>query len=415
MAASVTASSQHPRENERAERNKTFSGDGSLVGGAGEGPGAARDFELLGLDRDILRGVYSHGFHRPSQIQHALIPVLLRRRDAVIQSKNGTGKTATFLLAMLQLLNRTVHKTQAIVLSPTRDLAVQTFSVFESLSKFTEIKGHCSIGGHGFNADLNALREGAQVLCGTPGRVLQLLSDARGMFADVGFVVFDEADRILDSGFKNQVKNIFTALAKKSPQFVLISATLPQEILELLNTLLKNPHMHLLPQSSLSLTQIEQCYIEVKSEEEKIETVYAVFSEITVSQAVIFANKREAAVQLERSLSTQGFSVVCLHSGLPQEQRGRNMSEFLAGKHRILVATDVAARGIDAAYVNLVINYDIPLTGEEYLHRIGRGGRFGKSAMAVSIVLGKEVHRLLAISQRHGAKMQCRRVKTLGM
>ncbi|OAG28844.1 ATP-dependent RNA helicase [Nematocida displodere] len=363
-------------------------------------------FEHLGLSKNILRGVYAHGFTSPSPIQCEAIPAIVLGKDTVVQSKNGTGKTATFLLALLQRLGDGGEGVQGLILSPTRDLALQTFSVFDSLAKFSKIKGHCAVGGHSASADMKAVETNCGVVCGTPGRVLQLLRERPKSFAGTKMVVLDEADRVLDNGFGTQVKSIFDALKESAPQLVIVSATLPGAVKEMLSSLLKTPQMFLVPQDKLSVDRIAQYYAEVKKQTDKFEALCDVFGTFSISQAVIFANNKEGVSDLEKTMKMHEFSVTAIHSGLEQLERDKRLEGFFSGKHRVLISTDVMSRGIDAAHVNLVVNYDIPLSSEEYLHRIGRGGRFGKSSIAVTLVAPNEKDRAQTICGAFGKKLQ---------
>lgn len=343
------------------------------------------EFESLGLKEEVLRGVFAYGFTNPSKIQKEAIPSIAKGESVVVQSKNGTGKTATFLLGILQKIQLDKKGVQAIVVSPTRDLALQIFSVFNGLSQFVEVKGHCAIGKEKkVSADINALEKSA-VLFGTPGRILQIVRESFKSFANMHMIVLDEADRVLDDGFGSQIKSLFDKIKPLNPQFVFVSATLPSEVTAMLSLFLDNPKMFLVPQEKLALSKISQFFFR-SAKKGKFDAICSILGNISISQAVVFANKKETVVEVGRQLQMHEFPVAVLHGGLEQSDRNRSISDFFSGKYRILVCTDVCSRGIDAAHVNLVINYDLPHSSEEYLHRIGRGGRFGKVSTAVTII-----------------------------
>lgn len=363
------------------------------------------EFESLGLKEDLLRGIFAYGFSTPSEIQRDAIPSISAGESAVVQSKNGTGKTATFLLGLLQRVNPQKKGVQAIVISPTRDLAIQTYNVFTGLSQFLRINGHCAIGQEKkLTADITALAT-CTVLFGTPGRILHLVKESFKSFSSLRMVVLDEADSALESGFGVPVKSLFEKIKPLSPQLVFVSATIPKELTELLASFIENPRMFLVPQQKLALSGISQFYIKV-TDKKKFNALCNIFSRVSVSQAVIFANKKETVVQIGRQLQIHEFPAVILHGSLEQTERNKRMGDFFNGKYRILVSTDVTARGIDAAHVNLVINYDIPYSSDEYLHRIGRGGRFGKTSIAVSLIEPEEYERSQSTFGAYGRTLQ---------
>ncbi|KAI5130286.1 ATP-dependent RNA helicase [Nematocida parisii] len=366
------------------------------------------EFEQLGLSENILMGIFAYGFSTPSKIQKDAIGVISGGKSVLMQSKNGTGKTATFLLGMLQKL--TIHKNtpyiQSIVLSPTRDLAIQTFNVFNGLAKYMGIKGYCAVGQtKKVSEDVHALN-GCTVLFGTPGRVLHLLKESIKTFNKVHMVVLDEADRVVESGFSLPVRGIFERIKPMNAQFVFVSATLPQAVTEFLTEYLPEDYeSFLVPQEELALSRISQFYINVV-EKKKFNRLCDIFSTVSISQAVIFANRKETVMELGKKLQMHEFPAVIVHGGIEQAERNKRMSEFFSGKHRILVCTDVCARGIDAVHVNLVVNYDAPLSPEEYLHRIGRGGRFGKTSIAISLLEPSECSKSQAIFSAFGKALK---------
>ncbi|KAI5173191.1 ATP-dependent RNA helicase [Nematocida sp. LUAm3] len=367
-------------------------------------------FELLHLNQSILKGIFTYGYSSPSSIQERVIPEILKGSNVVVQSKNGTGKTATFLLGMLQRVSEGIEASNekrgiyAVILQPTRDLAVQTFSVFSGLGKYTEVKGYCAVGGHSVSNDLQALTNTKiDVLCGTPGRVLQLIKERPKLFQSTKMLIIDEVDRVLDTGFGEQVVSILDSLKKNTPQYIFVSATLPKRVTEMLENLMDSPKMFLMPQETLAVDKITQYYL-FSSQEERFHNLCEILGSISVSQAIIFGNRKETVIDLEKSMKVQDFPVTALHSALEQEERNKRISSFLAGKERMLISTDVASRGLDAANVNLVVNYELPPSSEEYLHRIGRGGRFGKSSIGITFILPEEEKVFRSICTLFGKK-----------
>ncbi|EHY64857.1 hypothetical protein NERG_01913 [Nematocida ausubeli] len=370
-------------------------------------------FEELGLADEILKGAFAYGFSQPSKIQQDAIKIIASGANIILQSRNGTGKTAAFIIGMLQkIINQSkntnqsscgshnigalcgkgvveakpgqTHSIEAIILSPTRDLALQTFGVFQGLAQFTSIKGYCAVGQEGSIAeDIKEVRK-CNILFGTAGRVLHLIRELKQAFSTVHGIVVDEADRIVESGFSLPVQGICERLKAAKPQFVFVSATLPDEVQPFFQEYAPDAKAILVPQQELALERISQYYI--PAGKDRFNRMCDVFGAVSISQAVVFANKKETVEEVGRNLQRHEFPAVVVHGALPQTERNKRLSDFFSGKSRILVSTDVCARGIDAVHVNLVVNYDAPHTAEEYLHRIGRGGRFGKTSTAITFV-----------------------------
>ncbi|KAI5180149.1 ATP-dependent RNA helicase [Nematocida sp. AWRm80] len=364
------------------------------------------EFELLGLPTEILHGIFAYGYHTPSQVQKDAIPAIKTGQDIVVQSKNGTGKTATFIIGALQNISPETPGIQTIILSPTRDLALQTHSIFEGLSKFTSITAYCAVGGDKkVHTDTIAIQTKHKVLIGTPGRILHLIKHSSKSFVNLKMLILDEADRMLDSGFGMQVKSIFDSFKNKRPQMIFVSATVPKSVTEMLELFLHSPQMFLVPQENLSIDKISQYYIKVSSEN-KLNTIYEILSTLSVSQVVIFANTKETVMKIETQMKKHEFPVTSIYSKLDQTERTVRMNAFFSSKYRILISTDISSRGIDAAHVNLVINYSLPLTSEEYLHRIGRGGRFGKESIAITLLTPKEISKAHSICGAFGKTLK---------
>ncbi|KAJ2772217.1 translation initiation factor eIF4A, partial [Coemansia nantahalensis] len=361
-------------------------------------------FDDMGLKEELLRGIYAYGFERPSTIQQRAIMPVLKNFDVIAQAQSGTGKTATFSISILQKVDVTLPKTQALVLAPTRELAQQIQTVMTSLGSFCNVRVHACIGGTRISDDERAFREGAHVVIGTPGRVFDMIE--RRIFNTDSLKVFtlDEADEMLSQGFKDKIYDIFQLLPP-TVQVVLLSATMPTEVLEVTKKFMRDPVRILVKRDELTLEGIKQFYISVEREDFKFDTLADLYESITITQAVIFCNTRRKVDYLTDKLREREFTVSAMHGEMEQEQRATIMKEFRSGSSRILITTDLLARGIDVQQVSLVINYDLPTNRENYIHRIGRGGRFGRKGVAINFVTDDDVAQLREIEQFYNTQI----------
>ncbi|KAJ2820886.1 translation initiation factor eIF4A [Coemansia erecta] len=358
----------------------------------------------MNLDENLLRGIYAYGFERPSAIQQRAIMPVLKGRDVIAQAQSGTGKTATFSISILQKVDPELPKTQALVLAPTRELALQIRKVMDSLGDFRKVVVHACIGGTRISDDKQAFDNGAHVVVGTPGRVLDMIN--RGFFntQNVKLFALDEADEMLSRGFKESIYDVFQQLPVEV-QVVLLSATMPTDVLEVTTKFMRDPMRILVKRDELTLEGIKQFYISVEREEFKFDTLTDLYETITITQAVIFANTRRKVDFLTEKLRERNFTVSAMHGEMDQEQRNTIMKEFRSGSSRILITTDLLARGIDVQQVSLVINYDLPTNRENYIHRIGRGGRFGRKGVAINFVTDEDVADLRNIEQFYNTQI----------
>ncbi len=342
----------------------------------------------LGIKDNILKGIYSYGFEKPSQIQRVAIKPIIDGNDIVVQSHSGTGKTATFIIGLLQCIDPTLDKTQCIVISNTRELADQTHKVFKSLSAFTDITCNLCIGGDmQFKYYAESVRE--HVIIGTPGRLCDLISKNIINTDNLKLIIIDEADDILSNSFVKQIKKIFQKIPQEA-QVVLISATIPVEMSSLFDKILKPDYMSILVKDDvLTLDGIKQYYINI-DEHYKIDALMELYKYISIGQAIVYCNKKNKADELKHMLTEKSFSVSVLHGDMFQKEREDIMAEFRTGKTRILITTDILARGIDIQQVSLVINYDMPKYPQTYIHRIGRSGRYGRKGSAINFVTKRE-------------------------
>jgi len=349
------------------------------------------NFDNMGLNTALLRGVYAYGFERPSAIQQRAIMPVIKGHDVIAQAQSGTGKTATFSISILQSIDVSLRQPQALILAPTRELALQIQKVVLALGDFMKIECHACIGGTAVREDIAKLEEGVHIVVGTPGRVFDMIHNRRAFKTDaMKMFVLDEADEMLSRGFKDQIYDVFQ-LMPESIQVVLLSATMPSEVLEVTKKFMRDPIRILVKRDELTLEGIRQFYISVDKEDWKLDTLCDLYETVTITQAVIFCNTRRKVDWLTEKLHSREFTVSAMHGDMDQAQRDVIMKEFRSGSSRVLITTDLLARGIDVQQVSLVINYDLPTNRENYIHRIGRGGRFGRKGVAINFVTGDDV------------------------
>ncbi|CAH8634326.1 unnamed protein product [Schistosoma bovis] len=362
-------------------------------------------FASMGLKENLLKGIYAYGFEKPSLIQQKTIKQITLGRDLIAQAQSGTGKTATFSIGTLQNVLPEICQIQVLVLAPTRELAFQIHHVMSSLSDYLSIRCVSCCGGRNNTMQMaRELDKGVHVVVGTPGRILELLRQGNIRLNKLRSLVLDEADEMLNRGLHDQLEEIYRRLPshtnsnnKKSLscQIVIISATMLKEHLELFQNFTSNPVCVLVPRDELSLSDLQQFYIDVGSEEWKFEALNDLFSSVCVSQTVVFVNTRRKVEWLASQLKREGFTVAAAHGDLDQSQRESVMKQFRSGECRILISSDMWARGIDVQTVGLVVNFDLPMNTSEYLHRIGRSGRFGRTGLAVSFIANAEERKQL--------------------
>jgi ATP-dependent RNA helicase len=355
-------------------------------------------FEAMGLSENLLRGIYAYGFEKPSAIQQRAILPIIQGRDVIAQSQSGTGKTAVFCISILQIVDISTASLQAIVLSPTRELAEQTNKVMSNLADYTNVKCHCCIGGKSVSEDIKKIEQGLHVVSGTPGRIYDMIQRNILRPNHLKILVIDEADEMLGKGFREQIYDIYRYLPN-DVQVVLISATLPGAVLDMAKKFMNNPLKILVKRDELTLDGIKQFFISVEKEEWKFDTLCDLYDTLTITQAVIFLNTRKKVDWLAEKMKENNFTVSCMHGDMPQKEREAVMTEFRSGASRVLITTDIWGRGIDVQQVSLVINFDLPLNKELYIHRIGRSGRFGRKGVAINFVTDEDVSVLREIEK----------------
>jgi len=362
------------------------------------------NFDNMGLREELLRGIYSYGFEKPSTIQQKAIVPTISGRDVIAQAQSGTGKTATFSIGCLQQLDYTLPQCQALILAPTRELASQIQKVVDALGDYLGVQAYACIGGTSVREDINALQSGVHVVVGTPGRVLDLLHRNALNSKHIKIFVLDEADEMLSRGFKDQIYDVFQALPG-NVQVGLFSATMPPEALEITEKFMNNPTRILVQQDEITLEGIRQFYINCEKEAWKFDVLCDLYDTLNIAQAVIFCNTRKKVDWLTDQLRQKDFTVSATHSDLEQDQRHIILNEFRTGSSRILIATDLLARGIDVHGVSLVINYDLPRNFEKYIHRIGRSGRFGRKGVAINLVSQDDMQTMREMERYYNTKI----------
>ncbi|MCD2186778.1 DEAD/DEAH box helicase [Actinomycetospora soli] len=357
---------------------------------------AVNGFVTLGLDDRVVSTLVESGFHTPTPIQAETIPLLLEGRDVLGLAQTGTGKTAAFALPLLSRLDASVRAPQALILTPTRELAIQ---VAEAIESFAAALPHVHVvqlyGGAPYGPQLSALRRGAQIVVGTPGRVADHLEKGTLDLTDVGYFVLDEADEMLNMGFLEEVENIF-GLLPADRQVALFSATMPTAIREVSRKHLNAPAEVSIKGKTTTAANTRQRYV-VVPERQKADALARILQVEDFDAALVFVRTRQNTTDVTEALNRRGFSSVAISGDLSQVQREKTIADLRSGKIDVLVATDVAARGLDVERISLVVNHDLPTDPESYVHRIGRTGRAGRSGDAISFVTRGQIRLMRAI------------------
>jgi len=361
-------------------------------------------FDEIGLREDLLRGLYAYGLEKPSAIQQRAIVPMIKGRDVIAQAQSGTGKTTMLSVSCLQMVDTSTREIQALVLNPTRELANQTQKVMLALGEYMSVQCHSCIGGKSIGEDIRRLDYGVHVVSGTPGRVFDMIQRQNLRTRGIKTLVLDEADEMLSKGFKEQIYDIYRYLPPAT-QVILISATMPHEVLEMTTKFMSDPVRILVKRDELTLEGIKQFFVAVEREEWKFDTLCDLYDTLTITQAVIFVNTKHKADYLTEKMREANFTVSCMHGDMPQKEREAIMAEFRAGSSRVLISTDVWARGLDVQQVSLVINYDLPNNRENYIHRIGRSGRYGRKGVAINFVKADDIRILRDIEQYYSTQI----------
>lgn len=363
-------------------------------------------WDELEIEPKILRGIFAYGFEKPSPIQQRAIKHVVEGRDVIAQAQSGTGKTATFTIGALQHVNSSESKTQVLVLSPTRELSTQTARVISNIGTFMEgLKVQTLFGGA-------AVEEGSSfsnknvphIICGCPGRVYDMMRRDRIGSKNIKLVILDEADEMLSSGFKEQVYNIFQFL-NQDVQVCLFSATMPDDINNIIEKIMRNPVRISVKREQLTLEGISQYFIAVDDDRQKYTTLKSIFSHITLSHTIIYCNSIKRVQDLYEAMCEDGFPVCRIHSNMDKYERDKAFIDFRNGHSRVLISSNVTARGIDIQQVNVVINFDLAKCVHTYLHRIGRSGRWGRKGVGINFITRRDVMQMRKIEEHYSTQI----------
>lgn len=366
-------------------------------------------FESMELSTNLLRGIYSIGWEQPSPIQKRVILPILTRRDIIAQAQSGTGKTGAFTISGLQTVDWALKQPQIIVISPTRELALQTQQTASSVGRYlfneSSTKCYTLIGGTSVGSDIQALKNNNVIfISGTPGRIYDIINRKIISFGGLKTVIIDEADEMLSQGFMQQIKDILSVLPN-TVQIALFSATMPPAVVEIADTIMKNPTKLLVSAEDVPVKSIKQ-FIVNQAEDDKLCSLMDLYDRISINQSIIFVNNRRKVEWLSKKMESNGFTVSSIHASLEKDVRESIMSQFRNGKTRVLISTDLLARGIDVHHVSVVINFDLPTNYENYIHRIGRAGRYGRKGLTINFVTPNDKEHLRGIEKLYSIDIE---------
>ena len=358
-------------------------------------------FDSMNLTEETLRGVYAHGFEKPSAIQSKAIIPIMKGFDIIAQAQSGTGKTGTFAIASMQKIDFTLLEPQVLVIAPTRELAIQIKDVFNSIGSYCNIKTISLIGGTDVRVDEEILRRGVHAIVGTPGRIYHMINNKTFKINNMKLLIVDEADVMLEKGFKDQLYEIFKMGFPSTMQIALFSATLTDDTYNIAQKFMINPVKISVSKEEVNLAGIQQYKIALSKDEHKFATLIDLYKFMSIKQAIIYCNNKNKVITLASELNDLKISMTFMHGEMEQSERNKIMSEFRDGKYRILISTDLLSRGIDIQQVSLVINYDIPMNRESYMHRIGRTGRYGRKGLALNFVTERDLVQIKDIEEHY--------------
>jgi ATP-dependent RNA helicase DDX6/DHH1 len=361
------------------------------------------EFEDYCLKRELLMGIFEKGWENPSPIQESSIPIALTGRDILARAKNGTGKTGAYVIPILERIDTTKDKIQALIIVPTRELALQTSQICIEISKHMGCKVMATTGGTNLKEDIMRLQQQVHVIIATPGRILDLMKKGLAVMESCSILVMDEADKLLSQDFKNMLDNVISFLPLDR-QILLYSATFPCTVDAFIKKHMHNPYEINLMEE-LTLKGITQYYAYVQ-EKQKVHCLNTLFSKLQINQSIIFCNSTQRVELLAKKITELGYSCFYIHAKMRQDHRNRIFHDFRNGACRNLVCSDLFTRGIDIQAVNVVINFDFPKMSETYLHRIGRSGRFGHLGVAINLITYDDRYALHKIEQELGTEIK---------
>ena len=370
-------------------------------------PKEISNWEDLDAKMDLLRGIYANGFETPSPIQKKAISPMFDKKDVIAQAQSGTGKTGCFAIASLQLIDTTQSVPQVMILSPTRELAMQTQLVINNIgNQMKDMKTQLLIGGTSTEEDIRKLSENPpHVIIGCPGRVHDMMRRKRLNTKELKLIVLDEADEMLSSGFKEQVYNIFQYMPNEI-QVALFSATMPSELSSLTEKFMRSPIKILVKTEQLTLEGIEQFYIALDSDDQKFDALRDLYGIISMSQCIIYCNSVKRVSDLYDAMTAENFPVCQIHSNMEKEDRIASYEAFRSGSQRVLISSNVTARGIDIQQVSTVVNFDVPKCVHTYLHRIGRSGRWGRKGIGINFVTRRDARNIKDVENHYQTQIK---------
>tara|TARA_B110000285_G_scaffold198514_1_gene231008 strand:- start:2214 stop:3452 length:1239 start_codon:yes stop_codon:yes gene_type:complete len=363
-------------------------------------------WDEMELPEEVLRGVFAYGYEEPSPIQKRAICPMLSGRDLIAQAQSGTGKTATFSIGSMSGIDLAKKQVQVVCLSPTRELSMQIAAVYQGIGQFlTGLKVVTLVGGESVDNNVRTLkRDTPHVVIGTPGRIFDMIRRRVLVLSQVQTFILDEADEMLSHGFKEQVQDIFEFMPE-NVQTCIFSATMPGYVFDVTNKFMNNPQQIIVKVEQLTLEGISQHYIAVRDDVEKYEVLVDLYASISLSHCIIYANSVARVHDLHQAMLADGYPVCSIHSSMTKQEREISMGDFRSGKCRMLISSNVTARGIDVQQVSCVINFDIPRDVSTYLHRIGRSGRWGRKGMGLNLITERDVEKMREIEQYYSTQI----------
>lgn len=357
----------------------------------------------LNCETSLLRGIYGYGFEKPSPIQQRAIIPMKNKKDIIAQAQSGTGKTGCFAVGILMSIDTNVSTIQALCISPTRELSTQIKEVIDSIGcMMPGLKTQLLVGGSSIDNDIRSLqnKQCPQVIIGCPGRIYDMICRKKLDSSHLKMLVLDEADEMLSHGFNEQIYNIFKFLPNDI-QVALFSATMPNELYKITEKFMRNPVKILVKNESLTLEGIKQYYVELENDGQKLEVLKDLFGYINTSHCIIYCNSVKRVEDLYNDMNKEQFPVCMIHSSMNHKERNHSYTEFKNGEKRIMISSNVTARGIDIQQVGIVINYDIPKCIHTYLHRIGRSGRWGRKGVGINLITGYDKNKIKEFEEHY--------------
>ena len=365
-----------------------------------------KTWDELDIDSNLLRGIYAYGFEKPSPIQQRAIRPVILKKDIVAQAQSGTGKTATFTIGALANVDIKNNSTQVLVLSPTKELTLQTSKVFQSIGCMIEGLRVQTLYGGSYVEETSSFsnKNTPHVICGCPGRVYDMMRRGNITSKQIKLVILDEADEMLSSGFKDQVYNIFQYFSD-SIQVALFSATMPDGINTIISKIMRDPVRISVKREMLTLEGISQFFVAIDDDRQKYMTLKDLFSFLSLSQCIIYCNSIKRVQDLYEAMKEDEFPVCRIHSGMDKSDRESAFNDFRIGNSRVLISSNVTARGIDIQQVSIVINFDLPKDIHTYLHRIGRSGRWGRKGVGINFITRRDIQKMKEIEQHYSTQI----------